>query len=228
MPDSVFNRSVRTNTIVNVPEAGRDNHIPINQGAATGNLVTKTTFLNGIPPGQDQVLIHSDNQVTHIDKDQYVLIQGQLIKIVDTAETRVVKGRGRTTDIQTMDTRIVNGENFESITGTSMRTTIGGEIQNEVSSWFNFQGPVKIKLGGIDAGIYALKGETTIAKLGAHVVKKDDQVMKYEWAVNANKWMANELSAIALSTLLVLARPKIGVLKPNSGGISAPRIIPFS
>jgi hypothetical protein len=51
-----------------------DIKIPIDRGVASGQRITLPGFLAGIKPGQDQILIHTDDQSIHIDKTQWVRI----------------------------------------------------------------------------------------------------------------------------------------------------------
>jgi hypothetical protein len=52
-----------------------DVKVPIDQGAASGSRITGTNFLDGIKPGQEQILIHSGDQSIHIDETQWVRIK---------------------------------------------------------------------------------------------------------------------------------------------------------
>jgi hypothetical protein len=71
---SVFNMTDFTITRRIVQCYLDDVRIPINDGAASGDRITGLDFLNGIQPGQEQIIIHSGDQSIHIDKTQWVRI----------------------------------------------------------------------------------------------------------------------------------------------------------
>ena len=212
MADSVFSMNKLTHTSTAVPDAGVDNHIPaINAGVANGKRITSASFLAGITGGQDQVIVHG-TQVTKID--------GHLNTIILAGEDRTVM-QGRTTTIAPTENHTVVGQRVTSITGNDQRTvlgsqihtTIAGEFRNEVSSWLANQGLVKVKYGLVDVGLFGAKTEVVGIKLAFSAAETLNKVLQM-------KNVQTDLRVALLSIWLGLARPKIGVAKPDIGGVS--------
>jgi hypothetical protein len=216
---SVFSRDALTITKTRIPEPGKDNHINIEGSIANWGGITGDGFLAGPEPGQDQLLVNG-TQTAKTTGDRKVLINGHLTTNIISGEERTVQ-QGRTTTITPNETQTINGERTVTITGSNIRTilgpyldtNVGPKTRNEVSSWFNYEGPIKLSIGGANLQVYGIVGELVGFKGEAMGIHLDAS-----WMNNDN--IGLKLSTGLLAACLTVVRPKIGVAKPDFGGVS--------
>jgi hypothetical protein len=219
MADQVFNMNTLTVTRTGIPEAGKDNHIDIKGSVANWGGITGGTFLAGPEPGQDQLLVNG-NQSEKITGDRELFVNGHLTTEIITGEERKVK-QGRITTITPTETVTINGERTMTITGSNVRTilgpyldtNIGPKTRNEASTWFSYDGLFKLSVGGMNAQAYGIVAEVVGFKgeaMGIH--------LEAAWA--DNETIGLKLATGLLATCLTVVRPKIGIAKPDIGGVS--------
>ncbi len=114
---AVFAMTKLTDTLLQVPEAGNDNHIMIQGSAATWSAITSDTFLPDPKPGQDQLLVRTGDQTAKVAVGQSLNeIQQKLwTHVYDNDEVRELD-QNRTTTIQKDDKLIVIGNRNVEIT----------------------------------------------------------------------------------------------------------------
>jgi len=88
----LFSADPQTITETPVPNAGGDNHIPIQGSAANWGAITSESFLAGPKPGQEQVLVKVGNQTAKVSDGQRLEeIQKKLwFHVYDTATENAV------------------------------------------------------------------------------------------------------------------------------------------
>jgi hypothetical protein len=215
---SVFDMNTITPTKTKI-DAGTDSHISIKGSAANWGGITGDGFLSGPQPGQEQLLVKG-NQTARTTGNRHHHIQGHLTTTIISGEDRNVT-MGRSTIIGPNETLTINGERVMTITGSNMRTilgpyldtNVGPKTRNEVSSWFANEGWFKVKAGLVTVQIYANKSELLGLKAGLSAIKTEGVLIKNETIA---LWLATGL----LAACLTVARPKIGVAKPDIGGVS--------
>lgn len=221
-----FNAAPITTTFLPVPNAGLDNHININGSSASWGSIASDTFLPVPNPGAEQTLLKgtqctkvTGNEFVRVEGNRDVKIVGKLNTKIDTGETRDVKV-SRDTTVAILDKTTINGNGVTTINGNLNRsimqtytdTVIGARISNEPSQWFDY-GWFKLKIAGLDLEAVAVKAETQGVKLEAMGMHLDASYIN-------NENVAIKLSTGLLALLLTVGRPKIGVAKPDFGGVS--------
>jgi hypothetical protein len=110
---SVFEMNNLTVTSDPVPEAGIDNHIPIEGSAGNWKSITSRTFLGGQEPGQDQVLVKSGDQSIAIVKNRTTTIgENEKLEVAKNLELQTgiehyIEGPGGSTKIDAQGVTIM-------------------------------------------------------------------------------------------------------------------------
>jgi len=147
--NAVFNQQSETRTAQEVPAAGKDNHIDIDQSDGAWNGITISSFIKNLSGGQDQELIRSEDHVIRVQRNQIVNIglsaqttANEEITITSTenqiyvkAATQIVLEVGKSRMTMTADGRIEIVGVEIAITGdailsnaTRQNTVIGGMV----------------------------------------------------------------------------------------------------